>query len=86
MNKNYQTPNNSYGIFSEKKSISLKYKLKVHHLYAVYITLKYCFDQLGPDFTKYCFAIAENYGDLKPNKGCLQAFIRLWIHGVMIKS
>lgn len=69
-----------------KKSIQLKYRMKVHHVHTIYLVLKFVPEYILNDFSKYCQAIFEYFPALKPDEFCLQALIRLWIYGMTSKS
>lgn len=71
---------------SGRKSIQLKYRMKVHHIHTVYLLVKFVPEYLVNDFWKYCQALLDYFPALKPDQYCLQSLIRLWIYGLTCKN
>lgn len=71
---------------SSKKQIQLKYKLKSHHMHALYLVLKFAPEYVSSDFSKYCQAVVEYFPVLRADQFCLQTLIRLWIYGMCMRN
>lgn len=74
------------GNSNRKSSIQLKYRVKNHHIHALYLLLKYCPEYLSNDMLKYCQAMSEYLPLLRPDKFSLQSLIRLFIYTMGIKN
>lgn len=74
------------GNSNRKSSIQLKYRIKNHHIHALYLLLKYCPEYVGNDLLKYSQAMTEYLPLLKPDQFSLQSLIRLFIYSMGIKS
>ncbi len=83
LNQSYDTSSVS---LSTRKNIQLKYRLKVHHLHAIYLVLKYGVEYISAEFSKYMQALVEYFGMLRPDQFCLQALIRVWVYGLSAKN
>lgn len=93
-NKNMMNFDNNQRIFNQsidsdvsimsKKPIQLKYRLKLHHIHALYLVIKFAPEQVN-NLSKYCQALTDYFISVKPDKYCLQAMMRLWLYGMSIR-